>query len=182
MRALMRRIAPLVLLLVVWAPPAGAWTWPVGGPVLQGFSFDHAHPFAAGQHRGIDVGAAPGADVLAPAAGIVTFAGTVPSSGKSVTIETPDGLSVTLTHLGSIAVARNAAVAEGAVVGTVGPSGTPEVEGPYVHLGVRTSADAQGYRDPLGLLPLLPLPAVPAPVEPPAVAGARRAAGHRRAS
>ena len=158
----MRRIAPLVLLLVLWVPSAGAWTWPVGGPVLQGFTFDRAHPYAGGQHRGVDLGASAGGPVLAPAAGAVSFAGTVPTSGLSVTIQTPDGLSVTLTHLGSIAVARNAPVAEGAVVGTAGPSGTPEVEGPYVHLGVRTTADPQGYLDPLGLLPAL-APPVPAP-------------------
>ena len=82
--------------------------------------------------------------VLAPAAGTVSFAGSVPSSGKSVTIETPDGYSVTLTHLGSISVARNAAVAEGAPVGTIGPSGDGEVPQPYVHLGVRLTAQAQG--------------------------------------
>jgi hypothetical protein len=174
----MRRLVPIVLLLVLWVPSAQAWTWPVSGPVLQGFTFDPGHPYAGGQHRGVDIGASAGGDpVLAPAAGVVSFAGTVPSSGKSVTIDTPDGLSVTLTHLGSIGVAKNAAVAEGAVVGTVGPSGTAEVAGPYVHIGIRTSADAQGYLDPLGFLPVLgaaapvpPPPAPPAPVEPPAAA------------
>ena len=30
----------------------------------------------------------------------MTFAGTVPTQGKTVTILTPDGYSVTLTHLG----------------------------------------------------------------------------------
>ena len=38
-------------------------------------------------------------------------------------------------------------------MGTVGPSGTPEEQGPYVHLGIRISADPNGYVDPLGLLP-----------------------------
>ena len=47
----------------------------------------------------------------AQAAGTVEFAGTVPTSGKSVTIETPDGYSVTLTHLGSILVSKGAPVA-----------------------------------------------------------------------
>src|SRR5882762_4352032 len=124
MRRLMRR-SLLVLLLLLFVPAAGAWTWPVDGPVLQSFSFDPAHPYAAGQHRGIAVGAtAAGVPVLAPASGVVSFAGTVPSNGKSLTIETPDGLNVTLTHLGTVDVARGAAVAEGAVVGTVGPTGT----------------------------------------------------------
>ena len=83
------------------------------GPVLQPFSYDEAHPYAAGQHRGVDIGAdAAGEPVVAPAAGTVSFAGTVPTNGKSVTIETADGYSVTLTHLGSIAVAKGATVAE----------------------------------------------------------------------
>ncbi len=48
------------------------------------FSFDPAHPYGAGQHRGIDIGGGAAAPVLAPAAGLVTFAGTVPGSGMSV--------------------------------------------------------------------------------------------------
>ena len=36
---------------------------------------------------------------------------------------------------------------------SVGPSGTPEENGPYVHLGIRVAADPNGYVDPLGLLP-----------------------------
>ena len=126
----------------------------MAGPVVQPFSYDEAHPYSAGQHRGIDVGAdAAGENVLAPAAGTVSFAGTVAANGKSVTIETADGYSVTLTHLGSISVAKGATVVEEGVVGTVGPSGTPEVDGPYVHLGIRVTADPNGYVDPLGLLP-----------------------------
>jgi hypothetical protein len=126
----------------------------VQGPVLRPFAYDEAHPYASGQHRGIDIGAdSPGTPVVAPAAGTVSFAGTVPTSGKSVTIETADGYSVTLTHLGSIAVAKGAAIAEQDTVGTVGPSGTPEVDGPYLHLGIRMTSDPDGYVDPLGLLP-----------------------------
>lgn len=149
-----RRLAILLGVFLVWTPAAYAWSWPVEGPVVQQFSYDEAHPYAAGQHRGVDIGAdAAGESVIAPAAGTVSFAGTVAANGKSLTIETADGYSVTLTHLGSIVVARGAAVAEQDVVGTVGPSGTPEVGGPYVHLGIRLTADPNGYVDPLGLLP-----------------------------
>src|SRR5439155_16215656 len=101
-----------------------------------------------------------------PAGGTVTFAGTVPASGKSVTIATGEGYAVTLTHLGSIAAAEGAVVSEGDLVGTVGPSGEAEVAQPYVHLGVRVAADPQGYVDPLSLLP--PQPAAPEPASPPA--------------
>ena len=114
----MRRFLLLAVLSVLVAglvavPTAGAWTWPASGPVLQPYDFDPAHPYAAGQHRGIDIAGAAGATVLAPATGTVTFAGTVPSSGKSITIATAAGDAVTLTHLGSLAVAAGAAVARG---------------------------------------------------------------------
>ena len=124
------------------------------GPVLHPFVYDEAHPYASGQHRGVDIGAdTAGEAVVAPTAGTVSFAGSVAANGRSVTIETADGYSVTLTHLGSIGVVKGATVAEEDTIGTVGPSGTPEVDGPYVHLGIRVTADPNGYVDPLTLLP-----------------------------
>jgi Peptidase family M23 len=172
-----RRLALTVLLFLAWTPAAHAWTWPVQGPVLQPFAYDEAHPYAAGQHRGIDIGAdAAGEQVVAPAAGTVSFVGSVPTSGESVTIETPDGYSVTLTHLGSVAASKGASVEEGDAVGTIGPSGTPEVEGAYVHLGIRVTSDANGYLDPLGFLPPLstsgPTQSAPPASQPSASGGA----------
>lgn len=139
---------------LVWTPVAHAWSWPVQGPVVGPYAYDEAHPYAAGQHRGIDIGAdSAGEKVRAPADGTVSFTGTVPTNGMVVTIETADGYSVTLTHLGSITVAKAADVAEGDEVGTIGPSGTAETDVPYVHLGIRVSSDPNGYVDPLSLLP-----------------------------
>jgi peptidase M23-like protein len=162
-----------VLLLCALALPAAsarAWTWPVDGQVLRGFNFDHDHPYAAGQHRGIDISAPVGATVLAPAEGVVSFAGTVPSSGKTVSIQTPFGTTVTLLHLGSIAARRGGLVNEGSVVGSVGASDDPKVPEPHVSLGLRTTSDPQGYLDPLTFLParVSPVPSAaetPAPVE-----------------
>ena len=154
----MRRFLVVLAVALVVVAPAGAWSWPAGGPVLLPFSFDPANPYAGGQHRGIDVGGDVGETVRAPAAGVVTFAGTVPGSGKSVSILTADGWSVTLTQLGSIAVTKGATVAEGDGVGSIGPSGDPEVSGPYVQLGIRQADNDQGYVDPLTLLPPRPQP------------------------
>jgi Peptidase family M23 len=151
----MRRIAALLPVLIAFqagAPPALAWTWPVDGPVLRPFVFGD-DPYAAGQHRGIDIGAPAGASVRAPAPGSVSFAGTVPGGGRTLTLRTADGYSLTLLHLGTIVVERGADVAEGAAVGTIGPSGDAEVSEPYVHLGIRLTADEQGYVDPLSILP-----------------------------
>src|SRR4051794_25836123 len=95
---LMRRLLLAALFAALLLTPiAHAWTWPAQGAVLQPFVFDPAHPFAAGQHRGIDIAGELGARVLAPGSGTVTFAGSVPSSGRSVTVTTADGYAVTLT-------------------------------------------------------------------------------------
>jgi hypothetical protein len=145
---------------------AWAWTWPVEGPVLQSYVFDELNPKAPGQHRGISIGAAVGTPVRAPVDATITFAGTVPSGGKTLSLLTTQGLSVTLLHLGSFNVAEGATVAEGDVVGSVGPSAGSVLGQPFVYLGVRRVDDPQGYLDPMLFLPA---PTVdPPPVEPPA--------------
>ena len=106
-----RLMLAAVFAALILAPHAAAWSWPVDGAVLKPFVFDPAHPYAAGQHRGVDVAGVAGSDIRAPVGGAVSFAGSVPSSGKTVTIQTQDGYSVTLVHLGSIIVARGAVIA-----------------------------------------------------------------------
>jgi hypothetical protein len=162
-----RLVLPLFALAALTIPcAAGAWTWPVDGPVLRPFTFG-ADPYAGGQHRGIDVGAPVGSLVAAPAAGTVSFTGSVPGGGRAVTIRTPDGFSVTLLQLGAIGVLRGAAIGEGDAVGTVGESLDAVTHAPHVHLGVRYTASDNGYVDPLSLLPPRPV-AVPAePAAPP---------------
>jgi hypothetical protein len=161
----------VVLVVALWALPAeaaGAWSWPVDGPVLRPFVLGD-DPYAGGQHRGIDIAADPDAPVRAPVGGEVSFAGTVPGGGRTITIRTADGYSATLLHLGPLSVRRGDAVAERDVVAAVGPSGEPEWDRPYVHLGVRVTADPHGYVDPLLFLPVRPeaataLPTARAPV------------------
>jgi hypothetical protein len=153
-------LLPVLVALQVGVQPALAWTWPVDGPVLRPFVLGD-DPYAAGQHRGIDIAAPTGVSVRAPVGGQVAFAGTVPVGGRTITIRTDDGYSITLVHLGSIAASRGAPVAEGEIVGTVGPSGDAEVGEPYVHLGVRLTSDPNGYLDPLRFLPARPGSAEP---------------------
>ena len=156
------------------AAPAGAWSWPVDGPVLQAFSLG-ANPYAGGLHRGVDIAAAAGSVVRAPAAGEISFSGTVPHGGKTLTIRTADGWSVTLVHLGSLGARRGERVDERDPVGTVGPSGDVEHAEPYVHLGVRRTDEEHGYVDPLLLLPERPASAASAE-QPKATAPAAAAA------
>jgi hypothetical protein len=142
----------VILAFLFAVPTAAAWTWPADGPVLRSFSLG-PDAYAAGQHRGVDIGAEVGAQVLAPVSGTVSFAGAVPGGGRAITIQTPDGYAVTLLQLGAAAVASGDTVVEGAAVGIVGESADGVTTQPHVHLGVRVVADANGYVDPLGLLP-----------------------------
>src|SRR5919201_3919857 len=96
-----RAVGVVVACCLVVVPGARAWTWPTDGDVLRPFLLG-ANPYAGGQHRGVDVAGAAGSDVRAPAGGVVSFAGSLPTNGKTVTIQTPDGYAVTLVHLGSI--------------------------------------------------------------------------------
>src|SRR6266540_882783 len=164
----MRRLVfGLLLWCLVLPGHAAAWTWPVEGAVLRPFSFDLAHPYAAGQHRGIDLGAEAGAPVLVPAAGVVSFAGTTPGNGLTLSVRTADGYTVSLTHLGTLGVHAGTAVAEGSTVATVGPTGTLAYDVPYLYLGIRRTDEENGYVDPLSLLPPRPEP----PPLPPTFAG-----------
>jgi hypothetical protein len=151
------------------APGASAWAWPVDGPVLRPFVAE-GDPYAGGQHRGIDIGAPTGADVRSAATGVASFVGRLPHQGLCLTVRTSDGYSVTLVHLGSIGVTTGTPVSEGDVVGTIGPSGDVEGTEPYVYLGIRLTADPNGYLDPLGLLPPRHAPEAPPVSQPPAPA------------
>ena len=164
----MLRLAVVSSTLFALLFPAGAqaWAWPIDGPVLRPFVFG-SDPYAAGQHRGIDVGGAVGESVRAPVAGSVSFVGSVPAGGRALTIRTGDGYSVTLLQLGSIAVQRGDEVGEGARVGAVGESSDAVTHEPHVHLGVRRTVDEEGYLDPLAFLPERPR-VVPAPAPAPA--------------
>src|SRR6266508_2451008 len=117
----MRAMLLAAVAALMFVPGAPAWTWPSDGPVLRPFVFDDS-PYAGGQHRGIDVGGELGADVRAPASGTVSFAGTVPGGGETITIQTDDGYAVTLVQLGELLVARGQPVDEGAVVARIDPS------------------------------------------------------------
>ena len=94
-----------------------------------------------------------------------------------MTIATPDGHKVSLTHLGPLLVRRGDAVSEGMAVAARGSSGDPEHDTPYVHLGIRTQ-DSETYVDPATLLPdraaLRHLTSAPAPPPVPEPTPARR--------
>lgn len=165
MPRLRRIFLPLALIALVAVPAEagaveGGWPWPVVGPVLRGFE-QPAGPYGAG-HRGIDIAAAVGTPVLAPAAGVVTFAGKV-AGQLYVTVDHGGGLATTYSWLSAALVRKNDTVAQGTVLGLTG-AGHPGSTTPHLHFGVKLNGV---YVDPflvlsagsvVDLIRLAPLP------------------------
>ena len=155
--------ALLLLLIVSAVPPSAAagtgWGWPVTPEpaVVRPFQ-PPARKWLAG-HRGVDLAAAPDAVVSAPAAGTVSFAGTVVDR-PVLTIDHGSGLRSSFEPV-TATVARGQRVAKGQPVGTIAGAGHCP-DGRCLHWGVRR--DGQ-YVNPLqfvrDLRPsvLLPVPA-----------------------
>ncbi|MGW7241201.1 murein hydrolase activator EnvC family protein [Streptomyces sp. NPDC054804] len=149
--------------------PAIGRAWPVGvrPPVLRGWE-PPATVYGPG-HRGVDLGAAPGAEVRAVAAGRVSFAGRV--AGRGVVSVRLAGTDLRTTYEPVTAqVEKGEEVAAGQVVGTVEPAGAHCDAGACVHWGLLRG---DVYVNPLLLLPpwllnggpsrLLPVLGVPLP-------------------
>jgi murein DD-endopeptidase MepM/ murein hydrolase activator NlpD len=128
---------------------------PVDGAVLRLFD-PPAQRWSSG-HRGVDLAAGVGEAVRSPAAGVVSFSGTVVDRGV-VTITHPDGLRSSLEPVVG-APAAGTPVGAGDPVGTVQRSGHCAWE-PCVHWGVRRG---RTYLDPLELLGVDPVVLLPVP-------------------
>ncbi|WP_432494311.1 peptidoglycan DD-metalloendopeptidase family protein [Kineococcus gypseus] len=125
--------------------PAAAWSWPLHPHPALLRGYDEVERYAPG-HRGVDLAASAGQAVLAPAAGVVVFAGPVAGRGV-VVLEHAGGLRSTLEPVvaGRPAGAR---VAAGEVVAAVADGGHCGRRA-CLHLGARRGED---YVDPLALL------------------------------
>ncbi|MCP3934270.1 MAG: M23 family metallopeptidase [Actinomycetia bacterium] len=91
-------------------------------------------------HRGVDIGAAQGAPVLASAAGVVSWAGERGSYGQLVKIDHGDGVETRYAHQSRIDVSVGDIVEAGQQIGAVGSTGRST--GPHLHFEVRVGGDA----------------------------------------
>ena len=137
---------------------SGPWRWPVGPrhQVLQRFDVG---PFrwSAG-HRGVDLAAAPGSTVLAPAAGTVRFAGVV--AGRPV-LSIDHGRLVSTYEPVISTLRAGDAVSAGDVIGRLSPLPGHCSPAACLHWGVRRG---ETYLDPLGLLGLVIRPIILKPL------------------
>jgi hypothetical protein len=168
MRRLLPALIACTLLLAAPASASASWAWPVSGDVITPYR-NGADPYAAGQHRGIDIAAPVGTPVMAAAGGDVRFAGTAGSSGLTISIRTTDGYDTSYLHLSSLAVRAGARVSTGDRIGAVGITGVRSAEAPHLHFGVRDAGTRHDYHDPLAFLPAPPPSSPPEPSPPVAV-------------
>lgn len=99
-----------------------AWIMPVSGRIVSGFGD------ATGATRSIGVTLAPaaGAQIVAPAAGRVAFAGAYRGFGRIIIIDHDGGWTSLITNLGRLDVGVSAKVLQGSPLGLAGP-GRPMV-------------------------------------------------------
>lgn len=129
------------------AVPAAGYRWPLAGTPEVTRPFDPPpRPWLPG-HRGVDLGAVPGALVLAAGQGVVAFAGSVAGTGV-VSIDHPGGLRTTYEPVTPL-VSAGAQVAGGQPVGILVPGHEGCPVSACLHWGLRRGAD---YLDPLLLL------------------------------
>ncbi|GAA3749990.1 murein DD-endopeptidase MepM/ murein hydrolase activator NlpD [Spinactinospora alkalitolerans] len=147
-------LPPLLLAALLWCaltpPPAradtGPWTWPLAGApeVLRGFA-PPAQRWLPG-HRGADLAADPGAEVLAAGAGRIGFAGSV--AGVGVVSVVHGELRTTYLPV-EAGPDRGTEVAAGEVIGTLASGPRHCGRRSCLHWGLLRGRD---YLDPLSLL------------------------------
>lgn len=91
----------------------------------------------AALHTGLDLAAAPGSPVYAPADGIVTFAGYDEGYGKMITIDHGYGVTTRYGHNAQIYVQVGQKVTRWDVIASVGNTGRST--GPHLHYEVRVN-------------------------------------------
>jgi murein DD-endopeptidase MepM/ murein hydrolase activator NlpD len=115
---------------------ARAFIWPVQGRISGRFGNQRVYNGTPkSPHSGMDVAAASGTPVLAPASGIVTFAAPdLYLTGGTVLLDHGHGVSSNFLHLSRIEVKVGERVTQGQAIGAVGATG--RATGPHLHWGM----------------------------------------------
>ena len=127
--------------------------WPVAGAIRGGFGVRH-NPFGGPGsefHKGQDISAAYGSQVIATADGVVVIAGWLRGYGNVVYVDHGNGISTRYGHLSHIDVTVGQTVKRGDNLGLVGSTGRST--GPHLHYEVRIDGQAT---NPIPYLPNVP--------------------------
>jgi murein DD-endopeptidase MepM/ murein hydrolase activator NlpD len=112
---------------------------PTKGWLTSAFARERVHPILhlARPHEGIDVTASMGAEIEAPAAGVVTEVRWVDGYGNMLTVDHGYGLVTRYAHCSKILVVRGQRVKRGQKIALVGSTGLST--GPHLHYEVWVS-------------------------------------------
>lgn len=96
-----------------------------------------ADPFGDGHrhHRGVDLGAAAGAEIVAAADGVVRRSGARGGYGQTVEIDHGAGITTLYAHASELLVAEGETVRKGQPIAKVGDTG--RATGPHLHFELR---------------------------------------------
>ena len=114
---------------------------PAKGWITSRFGY-RTSPFSGktALHAGLDIAAAPGSPVYAPADGVIIFASYDEGYGKLVSIDHGYGVTTRFGHMSQIYVQTGQRVNKWDVVGAVGNTGRST--GPHLHYEVRINGTA----------------------------------------
>ena len=114
---------------------AERFQWPVRGRISGRFGNHRVYNGTPGApHSGMDIAAANGTPVAAPASGVVSFADDLYLTGGTVVLDHGHGISSNFLHLSRMDVAPGDTVRQGEVIGAVGATG--RATGPHLHWGM----------------------------------------------
>ena len=92
-------------------------------------------------HKGIDLGAAWGSDIVSTASGKVSFVGNYGSYGKSIFIDHGNGIETRYAHLSKIFVKKGETVDLGNIIGKIGNTGRST--GKHLHYEIKVNDKAR---------------------------------------
>lgn len=121
------------------------WPCPSSRRITSAFG-DRESPTegASSNHKGVDIGAASGSDILAAAEGEVVISTYSYSAGNYIMIDHGGGVSTVYMHCSQLLADVGDSVSQGQVIAKVGSTGYST--GPHLHFGIRSGGS---YVDPL---------------------------------
>jgi len=114
--------------------------WPVKGWLTAGFGYRRS-PFTGRRqmHEGVDISNSVGTSVVAPADGVVSYAGPLGGFGNVISIDHGHQISTFYAHLQQHGVSRGQRVRRGDHIATLGTSG--RVTGPHLHYEIQVNGE-----------------------------------------